>query len=401
MVDVKALLKRNRVIYRLNAAYKNVLASVVSARLDRSYAKRAAEAGLRYDEETMRAAFRERLARRGLAPSARKQGDMNIFWVGASREQDNSGFLHAMRKFGRVTVFNENESPYGPDLTRGMGRRNGEAILRKLEEVHRVRPVDILIGQMWANYLDPAALCSIQQMGMITVNVAMDDRLPYHWKRDGGRRLGSFGLVAGLDLVLNTSPECCIRYALAGCPAIYWPLAADPTLFRPAATKDIEVCFVGGAYGNRPRLIRKLEEAGIRVTVYGPGFPRGPVPTSEMAGLFARSQIVLGIGTIDHSTRLVTMKLRDFEATMAGAVYITHRNPDLAPLFVEDEEIVYYDSMETLVAKIRRLQADPALRERVGRQAAARARRDHTWEQRFRKAFLFMGLLADETGASS
>ena len=246
---------------------------------------------------------------------------------------------------------------------------------------------------MWADYLEPKVLRRIQSMGIVTVNIAMDDRLPHHWQRSQGRRIGAYGLADTTDLVLNTSPECCVRYLLTGCPAIHWALAADPTVFLPAKQRDIEICFVGSAYGNRAQLVTRLEEKGFRVSAFGAGFPLGAIRNQEAAGIFGRSRIALGIGTVGHSRRIVTMKLRDFEATMAGCAYITNRNDDLRPYFEEGKEIVYYDTFSDLVEKLAQLRGNGNMCEMLGRNAAARCRREHTWDKRFEELFQFMGLL--------
>ena len=65
--------------------------------------------------------------------------------------------------------------------------------------------IDVLIGQMWANFLSVDALKQIQNMGVVTLNVSMDDRLPELWETYGNTLLGSVGLADGLDLVLTSS----------------------------------------------------------------------------------------------------------------------------------------------------------------------------------------------------
>ena len=48
-------------------------------------------------------------------------------------------------------------------------------------------------------------LLSIQSMGVPTLNISMDDRLPENWSTIDDIRLGSVGLADGFDLVLTTS----------------------------------------------------------------------------------------------------------------------------------------------------------------------------------------------------
>ncbi len=174
---------------------------------------------------------------------------------------------------------------------------------------------------MWANFLSVDALKQIQNMGVVTLNVSMDDRLPELWETYGNTLLGSVGLADGLDLVLTSCPDCCVRYHIHGCPAIFWPMARNPELFKPALKKDIDVCFVGNNYGNRGDMIRKLLANGIQVDAEGAGWPNGYIGPDKIADVFGRSKIILGIGTIAYNREIFTFKVRDFDATMAGALY--------------------------------------------------------------------------------
>jgi spore maturation protein CgeB len=183
-----------------------------------------------------------------------------------------------------------------------------------------------------------------------------------------------------------------VRYEFHGSPALYWPLASDPDLFKPAAVRDIDVSFIGNKYGARGRIVSALQQAGIKVEAYGKGWPNGSATSSESAEIFGRSKIVLGIGTIGHSEDMVTLKLRDFDATMAGAMYITHRNPDLLEIFAEGVEIECYSSEKEAVRKIKHYLAHPEACARLGERAASKARGSHTWTQRLESVFSLLGV---------
>ncbi|MDB4913289.1 MAG: ykvP 2 [Gemmatimonadetes bacterium] len=134
-------------------------------------------------------------------------------------------------------------------------------------------------------------------------------------------------------------------------------------------------------------MVTALEQAGVHVSSYGPGWPNGPIGADLVATVFAQSRIILGVGTIAHNASVYTLKLRDFDAPMAGALYITHRNPDLARLYTEGVEIECYEDTAELVQKVKYYLAHPAQRIGVAARGRARALRDHTWDKRLAELF--------------
>jgi hypothetical protein len=387
------MLLRAPLVYRTNAYWKAGATRRALARLARHYAAEARTRGAETDEANVIAAVRARLRDRGARVPAERPPA--IFWVGANFPQDDSGFLQALARVGPVRTFTNADGCYGLQFTGRGGRvrlydpevirRNDAALLRQIESAVRDGAADLLIGQMWANYLSAGALARVRQVGIPVVNIAMDDRLPIHWERRRGVRLGSIGLKDAVDLVLTTAPECCAWYAAEDCPALFWPLASDPDRFKPApeSAKRFDVTFVGNRYGLRGTIVDALAAAGIAVETFGAGWPNGPVDASQAAEIFGSSRIILGVGTIGHNTDLFTLKLRDFDAPMAGALYVTHRNPDLLRLYEEDREIVCYRSIDECIAKIRHYLTHAEARIAVAAAGARRARAEHTWDRRF------------------
>lgn len=393
-MNIKTMLKRNRFIYAINATIKAALMQKAQKRLSQRYSNLCK--GIDYKPENIPRMVLARLAKRDLFPTPKEK--LRIFWVGTNWEQDNSGFLQALERLGEVSHFINSTGKYGlessgPYLDQETIERNGKCLLAQIDYVQNTQgKIDLLLGQMWARLLPVEVLIRIQHMGIVTVNISMDDRLPELWETHNGKLLGAAGLVDGIDLTLTTSPECCIRFIYHGCPALYWPLASDPDLFKPAMVKDIDVSFVGNNYGIRGEIVRRLQSSGINVQAYGSGWPNGPVGPLESANIFGRSKIILGIGTIGYSKNMFTLKLRDFDATMAGALYVTHRNPDLLRIFDEGSEIECYATANEAVEKITYYLERIDLAENIGRAAAVKARKYHTWETRIASALAAIGL---------
>ena len=191
---------------------------------------------------------------------------LKIFVVGANRDQDETGFLQALRKLGTVRCFYNDMGEYGPiystkRLDDEVRQRNSVALIEQFNAFQKDGFVDLVIGQMWADFLPVEALSHIRANGTFVINIAMDDRaVPAQWETVRGTLTGAIGLSSETDLVLNTSPECCLRYLVHDCPSIYWPLASDPELFNANIAKDIDVLFIGSKYGIREKVVRAIEQ---------------------------------------------------------------------------------------------------------------------------------------------
>jgi len=398
-MDIKQTLKKNRLIYEINARIKAALTTKSSNFLAQHYEQEAIRAGVAYDRVKVLACMRERLSARNVIVNPTPKGKLNIFLVGTNMEQDYSGFVQGLKKFGNLFEFKNQHGDYGLEpnskkLDPLVKEANSFQLLAQIDAIYRNGGrIDVLIGQMWASHISVEALRQVQGRGIVTVGISMDDRLPVLWEGKAPR--GLVGLVSGLDLVLTTCSDCCIRYLLAGCPAIFWPMASDPDLFKPAKNKDIDVSFVGNNYGTRGVIIRKLMESGIRVEAYGNGWANGYIGPEKISEVFGRSKIILGVGTVAYNNDIFTLKLRDFDATMSGALYLTHRSRDLLGVFSEDKELACYSSTEEAICKIGYYLRNIASREKISATAFDVARKRHTWEIRLRETLNLVGVLED------
>jgi hypothetical protein len=151
------------------------------------------------------------------------------------------------------------------------------------------------------------------------------------------------------------------------------------------------VCFVGNNYGWRSELIQTLLAAGIQVECFGRGFSNGHIGADAVPRVLGESRIVLGVGTIAHSQRIVTLKLRDFDGPMSGSLYVTTENPDLHELFRVGEEMVTYRSPSDCIRVLRYYLDHDDERESIAAAGRRRAVADHTWERRIAQALGLLG----------
>ena len=375
--------------------------------ISKEYKARADKLAYSYDATEALCEFRRRLRlyRPNYVPP--KIGDLKVFWVGSNLSQDESGFLQALQKISTVTVFLSEQGNYGSwDGSSDTGKlssleeirlTNDKALLNQIKHINNEQGIDIVFGQMWAHRFSKDALIKIQRMGIPVLNISMDDRLPINWSQRDGIRLGSVGLVSGLDMVLTTCSETCLWYGVEGCPSLFWPLASSPEIFatKQKSVRDIDVLFIGNKYGARTKIISYLEKHGVKVDCYGAGWPNGSVNAEEMASLSKRARIILGIGTVGHCDDVYTLKLRDFDAPMSNALYLTHRNPDLIKLYVEGEEIECYVKPSEALKKISFFLKNPSQLERVANKGYHRAFSEHTWHQRILNTFVELGLIQE------
>jgi spore maturation protein CgeB len=370
------------------------------------YKSQAEKNSFQYEEQAAIEEFRRR--RLSLNPDhhPKKSGDLRIFWVGANRDQDESGFLQALRRIGTVIEFHNWKGNYGQWYWDSQDRvrvydpeiiaLNDASLKSQIEIALKDGAIDLIMGQMWANYISKEALAWVRRRGIPVLNISMDDRLPDNWRRaQDGVRLGAIGLAQFTDMVLTTSLETCTWYGIEGYPAIFWPLASDPDIFCPDedSERNIDVLFIGNKYGIREGIIRKLNKYGINVECYGAGWPRGPASAEYSAALFKRARIILGVGTVGHCEDVFTLKLRDFDAPMSGALYLTHRNPDLAKIYQEGVEIECYDTPEEAEHKIHHYLANPLDLLRIAKAGHAKALSRHTWDCRLKEIFLRLRLI--------
>lgn len=395
--EAKQWLKRFRAANALNSYFKDVALSIESRAIRRSYATRVARIPANWSESDLRRMLRERMGHSGVRPLSRGK-PLHVFCVGTYYDHEAAGFLQCLARLGKVTVYRNADGVYGLNgpagLPAGAAREShNRCLVEQVRAAHAGHRVDFLIGTMVAQSIGVEALSAVRSAGIPVTNIAMDDRLPVHWRTANGLRLGAIGLAGGVDLTLQTTREYVARYLADRHPAVLWPFGSDPKLFKPAGPKDLDVVFVGNNYGKRHRLVTAIRKAGVAIECYGNGFANGHLPGERVPALFARAKIVLGTGLVGHSSRIVTLKLRDFDGPMSGALYVTTHNPDLAEHYELGSEIVTYRSIRECVDKVRYYLAHDEERERIAAAGRARAVRDHTWDRRMSSA---IDLLAAE-----
>jgi spore maturation protein CgeB len=343
----------------------------------------------------------ESLARIARLAARHRAGNLRIFFIGTDEQQDKSGCVQALDRIADLRCFTRADGAWGQNDLRPYQARRAANTARAVALLDTWASEgwvpDLILMQSWGSLIDAARLAErADDTGTCLVNIAMDDRHQYWGRKVDGNWDGTFGLIPHVDLHLTAAPEAVAWYRKEGALGLFFPEASDPAIFRPRPDlpKCHDICFVGGRYGIRERMVQALRASGLSVSAFGLGWEAGRLATEEVPVLFAQSRIILGIGTIGHCTDFHALKLRDFDATMSGSCYLTSANEDLSLLFRPQEELVTYTSISDCVEQARRLLAEEARREGIAAAGLARARLDHTWDRRFADMFAALDDLA-------
>ncbi len=315
-----------------------------------------------------------------------------------------------------------------------------ERVLQEIESVHRRQGIDLVLSYVWKPLFTVEGVRQIRRLGIPIVNFFCN-------------YFNAFERIAKLapefDCNWVGDRAALPLYQQIGAAAIFLPMAANPAIYRPyPLEREYGVTFVGGKYGNRPDYIHHLLRAGLPVRVWGPDWANGepvvkaswqelprrfwrvaargdarfllgklrqawrarrqdralaaiagpPLDNDELIRMYSRSQISLGFSTVGSShlgsSPVTQLRLRDFEAPMSGALYLTEYSDGLEEMYEIGQEIAVFRSAQELADKSRFFLWHPAEAERMRRAGRERALRQHTWRQRFETLFRQVGLAA-------
>jgi len=275
-------------------------------------------------------------------------------------------------------------------------KRACDEFLRYAAEVSRRQKVDWVFTYASAVELLADTVDRVREItGAPVVGMCFDDKQSWDGEMFGGQRGGQLPLAPRLDLAWTSARIACLWYMAEDGNPIYLPEGCDTDVYSPApGPQDVDVCFVGQAYGFRRVFIEKVRRLGLSVRTAGVGWPGGPIATDEVIRLFRRSKIILGLGGIGWSPDLKNVKARDFDGPAVGsAVYLTSYNPELAEHFDIGQEICCFSSADECVEVAQDLLANQSRRQSIAQRGRERCLRAHTWVGRFRRVLEVLGAL--------
>ena len=377
---------------------------------------------------------------------------MRIFQVisnGSNQAIDNSktwyrNLYEPLLELGHdVYLFSSNEKQRTVQLRDPTQRDSfSQKLFNAFMEEHSKKPFDLFFSYFTDSMVNPASIDEIRKLGVPTCNFSCNNAHQFH-------------LVAGIsphfDYNLHSEKNVSEKFKSVKANSIWWPMASNPKFYHPKRLeRNIDVSFVGTSYSLRAKYIYHLLGNKINVHAFGPGwdtftsnhfrhsisrlldvlrtvrgpkdggemiassrlyerdiqqrlqrsFPRnvhGPISDSELINLYSKSRFSLGFLEMydkhDASRGIVKhLHLRDFEAPMCGACYITGYSDELAEMFEPDREVIVYEDSHELLSKVKYFLRNESEAENIRRAGRKRALRDHTYQRRFEQLFDKLGL---------
>lgn len=282
--------------------------------------------------------------------------------------------------------------------------RSSSPLLRKLEFRAQIGPMvsrlnaDILTAAakfkpevVWADkllWMRPRTLERLRSMGIVTVSYMIDNF--FGPRRDPGWRLYAKNIPL-YDLHCTQRDTNVISYRKAGArDVIKVQTAFEPTLQFPHdppytdAQRNRGVSFIGTSYDQRAATLMRLQADGVPVVISGgPQHWRGPLGSmydtlyregelfrQQYREAIWRSRINLSFLTHSNQDEFVH---KSFEIAACGGFLLAERSAGHLERFVEDEEAVFFEGYDELLAKIRRYLPDEAARNRIALAGMKRA----------------------------
>ena len=328
-------------------------------------------------------------------PSGKNNRNLRVLAAFAHFNWEDHNLQPALEEFGEVIrlrwpPYNQYEENWHFSKKQWFNIR----LLEAIERVHATKPIDVFFGYLSGRLVFPSTIRTIGRMGIPALSMCLDDRTKFQGRLEPTGYAGMIDIASAFSLCWTSTEDAVKQYESVGARAIYLPEGANPLVYRPLNIPfDIDVSFVGQCYGQRPKIIEQLKNKGINVQTFGKGWPSGEITVEEMVQIYNRSRINIGFSMVGDHEDVFCLKGRDFEIPMSGGLYLTQFHPELGNVYNIGKEILCYQGLDDMVAKIRYYLEQPEKAEEVRKAGYERAIKEHTWVQRFSRAFEAMGLL--------
>ena len=317
--------------------------------------------------------------------------------VGFSHVGDS--FLHAAHTNGiEASILDIRQASVGPKWLRTicwrfLGRRHYRQIEfnRSLHAtIRRDRPDIMLVTGIAPVTIETLEVAKMN--GVTSVNYSTDD--PWNPAHRTNRFLLT---IPHYDITFSTRRANLGDFSHAGAKRVYYlPFGYDPRFLNiepPSSRKsDIDVLFVGGADQDRIPIVLALIRAGLQVRLFGRYWDRQPETRDSAGGIVSPEEI--SRVTCSSKTVLILVRranrdghvMRTFEAGASRACLLVEDTAEHREIFGNDDVcVVYFDSVERMIASAKELVADPARRDRLAEACYQRIRGgQHTYADRLR-----------------
>jgi spore maturation protein CgeB len=165
------------------------------------------------------------------------------------------------------------------------------------------------------------------------------------------------------------------------------PMAGTRSAIVAVAMKNWDE---GGIVGGSLRTWRQFgyRRQSRRLAPHFKSISRGQIPFDQQSEIFSSSEIVLNFSNVWEDGRpgsklIPHVRLRDFEAPMCQACYLTGESDEIHEFYDIGTEIDTYSEEAELIDKTKFYLANTGIAERMRKAGYQRALKDHTWRRRF------------------
>lgn len=262
--------------------------------------------------------------------------------------------------------------------------RLAHRFLEHIDELDRDGPVQCVFFYASGVHIADELLDALDGRGIWSVIMSLDDKHQFSYPVDPETgRSHQLRVASQCDLYWTTWKTGTQIVLRAGGTPWYAAEGANPDFHRPVdVPRDLDIVFIGSAYGIRSDLVRYLRRRGFTIEAFGSGWPNGFVSFEQTVELYGRAHVVLSSGAVGQMPGVKHLKGRDFEVPMCGALYLTSFNPELADHFEIGREILCYGSFEECADILHWILRQPEEAAAIRNAALLRSRRDHTWQGR-------------------
>lgn len=257
-----------------------------------------------------------------------------------------------------------------------------------LDSADQLKP-DI-IWLEWPRMIPPSTLIELRKRHPNVIIASYQDDNPfgvrrfakYSWQR-------FFDAIPYYDIHLVKRQSDVAEYMALGAKKVeVHQTGFSEDLYFPEPVAPETVChpviFVGTALDHRVGFLDRLTgELGVEVNIYGKRWERTPLYTNRkhlLHGFLSETgyrQSVCGakiaLGFVSHSN-LDEYAGRTFEVPACGTLFLVERTPAQQEIYVEDKEVVFFDTLEECRDKIHYYLSHDEERERIAAGGLARSK---------------------------
>lgn len=322
-------------------------------------------------------------------------GDKKIFFIGVDHESHVGRQLkNAVSKLGVESWLYDSRQAYeGPKILEKLGwwidkrpQKLENFSQKVLSDVEKLGPS--LIVTTGIAPIEHAFLKVIRSKGIPTINFSTDDP----WNR--AHRAGWFlKALKQYDRVFSTRKANLDQFRKIGVTAEHLPFGYDPELYfapwenrnhsggnldRGEGSEDRggeqdKVFLAGGGDEDRYPMVRALQEAGIKMSLWGGYWERAGLRSHgflDAAGIRREAARCMVSLLLVRRANRDGSAMRSFEIPACGACCVAEDTEEHREMFgPEGEAVLYFRMPEELVRRVKEAFVDLGLRERLRRNA--------------------------------